>query len=218
MLVARPFLLLLVFAAGFLSFVAAGLLVFALLASSGGPDDPVGACRNSELDLESPESPGLRDVVTDPALAQTWQERWNAFRSEVDAGQGISITFEESEVTSRATRWLGDEDIPLKRVTICFYDGEAEARATAEVPGVRDVPFIGGVFDTEVRVRGRIDLSGDHPRIDITSMDAGKLPGFATGLVEDDIESLLKRQLEELTLSHAYDVTFRETQDEITVR
>jgi hypothetical protein len=218
LLVARPFLLLLVFVAGFLTFVAAGLLVFALLASSGGPDDPVGACRNTELDLESPESPGLRDVVTDPALAQTWQERWNAFRSEVDAGQGISITFEESEVTSRATRWLGDEDIPLKRVTICFYDGEAEARATAEVPVVSDIPFLGGIFETEVAARGNIDLSGEHPRIDITGLDAGKLPGFATGLVEDDIESLLNGQLEELTLSRAYDITFRETQAEITAR
>jgi hypothetical protein len=170
------------------------------LASSGGPDDPAGACRNSELDLESPESPGLRDVVTDPALAQTWQERWDAFRSEVDAGQGIRITFEESEVASRATRWLGDEDIPLKRVTICFYDGEAEARATAEVPVVSDIPFLGGIFETEVTARGNIDLSGEHPRIEITGLDAGKLPGFATGRVENDIESLINDQLAELTL------------------
>jgi hypothetical protein len=218
LLVARPFLFLFLFTAGSLTFIAAGLLIFALLAGSGGPDDPAGACRNSELDLESPESPGLRDVVTDPALAQHWQERWDAFQAQINAGEGVSITFEESELTSRATQWLGAEDIPLKRVTICFYGGEAEARATAEVPVVSDIPFLGGIFETEVGARGSIDLSGEHPRIDITSLDAGALPGFTTGLVEDDIESLINDQLAELTLGRLYDVTFRESQAEITVR
>ena len=218
MLVARPFLLLFVFATGSLTFVAAGLLIFALLASSGGPDDPAGACRNSELDLESPESPGLRDVITDPALSQQWQARWDAFRAQAEFGQPLSVTFEEGEVTSRATEWLSAEDIPLKRVTICFYEGEAEARATAEVPVVSDIPFLGGLFETEVGARGSIDLSGEHPRIDITSLDAGDLPGFTTGLVEDDIESLINGQLAELTLGRVYDVTFRETQAEISVR
>lgn len=218
MLVARPILFLLVFATGSLTFVAAALLIFALLAGSGGPDDPAGACRNSEIDLESPESPGLRDVVTDPKLAQHWQERWDAFQAQLDAGEGISITFEESEMTSRATAWLAAEDVPLKRVTICFYDGAAEARATAEVPVVSDIPLLGGIFETEVRARGAIDLSGEHPRIDITGLDAGALPGLATSLVEDDIESLVNDQLAELTMSRVYDATFRETQAEITVR
>lgn len=218
MLVARPFLFLLVFAAGSLTFVAAGLLIFALLAGSGGPDDPAGVCRNRELDLESPESPGLRDVVTDPALAQQWQERWDAFQAQLDAGEGAGITFEESEMTSRATQWLAAEDIPLKRVTICFYDGEGEARATAEVPVVSDIPLLGGIFETEVGARGSIDLSGEHPRIDITKLDAGALPGFATGLVEGDIESLVNDRLAEMSLGRIYDVTFRETQAEITVR
>ena len=218
MLVARPLLFLLVFAAGSLTFVAAALLVFAFLASSGGPDDSAGVCRNSELDLESPESPGLREVVTDPAFAQKWQERWDAFQAQLDAGETISITFEESEMTSRATSWLAAGDIPLKRVTICFYDGEAEARATAEVPVVSGIPLLGDVFETDVSARGSIDLSGQHPRIDITDLDAGSLPGIATGLVEADIEGLINDHLAELTLDRLYEVTFRETQAEITVR
>ena len=218
MLVARPFLFLVVFATGSLTFVAAGLLIFALLASSGGPDDPTGVCRNSELDLESPESPGLRDVVTDPALAQSWQERWDAFQAQLAAGEGAGIAFEESEMTSRATQWLAAEDIPLKRVTICFYDGEAAARATAEVPIVSDIPFLGDAFETEVAARGSIDLSGEHPRIAITKLDAGALPGVATGLVKDDIERLINDQLAEMTLTHIYDVTFSETRAEINVR
>lgn len=218
MLVVRPILFLIVFASGIVTVCAAALMLFVLLTASGSPGEISGACRNTSLDLESPESPGLRDVVTDPALALTWQERWDAFRSGVDAGQGTRISFEESEMTSRAAKYIADEDIPLKHITICFYDREAEARATAEIPGVRDIPVLGGVFDTEVRARGRIDLSGEHPRIDITSLEAGRLPGFASGLVEGDFESLINSRLAELTLSRSYDVAFREARADISVK
>lgn len=211
---AGPVRFLALFVAGSLTFATAGLLVFALLSSTGGPDEPAGSCRNTEFDLESPESPMHRAVKTDPALAQLWQVRWDAFRAESAAG----TVLEESEMTSRASEWLADEGVPLKRVTICFYDGEAEARASAEVPGASDIPLLGGAFETEVSARGTIDLSGEHPRIDITELDAGSLPGFATGLVKSDIESLVNAELAKLTLDRAYDVTFTETRARISVR
>ena len=211
---AKPFLTLALFVAGSLTFVVAGVVLFAVLASSGGPDEPVGTCRNSGASPGSVPLPSLRDIATTPALAQAWQERWDAFRSE----QGASVAFEESDVTSRADEWLEDEDVPLKHVTVCFYDGEAEARATAEVPGASDIPLLGGAFETEVSARGTIDLSGEHPRIDITDLDAGSLPGFATGMLEDDLESLVNDELDRLTLDRAYDVTFTETRAEITAR
>lgn len=211
---AGPVRFLALFVAGSLTFATAGLLVFAVLASVGGPDEPAGSCRNTEFDLESPESPMHRVVKTDPALAQLWQVRWDAFRAESAAG----TILEESEMTSRASEWLAGEGVPLKRVTICFYDGEAEARATAEVPGANDIPLLGGAFETEVSGRGTIDLSGEHPRIAITELDAGSLPGFATGLVKGDIESLVNAELAKLTLDRAYDVTFTETRARISVR
>lgn len=210
---AKPFLTLALFVAGSLTFVVAGVVIFGILAASGGPDEPAGTCR-AGVDGGAQGSDDLRDVLTDPALAQAWQERWDAFRAEQEA----SVAFEESDVTSRADEWLEDEDVPLKHVTVCFYDGEAEARATAEVPGASDVPLIGGVFETEVSARGTIDLSGEHPRIDITDLDAGSLPGFATGMLEDDLESLVNDELEKLTLDRTYDVTFTETHAEITAR
>jgi len=218
MLVARPVVFLLLFASGVLTVTVAALVLFAVLASSGGPDEPPGVCRNSEPDLEDPVSPGVRDAVNDPALAAQWQQRWDAFRAQMSTGQALSVTFEESEVTSRAAQWIASEDIPLKQVTVCFYDGEAETRATAQVPVVSDIPLLGGTFETEVSARGVIDLSGEHPRIDITHIDAGALPGFATALVEDDIESLVNNRLARLTLPWPMDVTFTETRAEITLR
>lgn len=213
---AKPFLTLALFVAGSLTFVVAGVVIFAVLASSGGPDEPVGTCRNRGSGPGSVPLPSLRDVATTPALAQAWQERWDAFRA-ATAGQG-SIEFQESDVTSRADEWLDDEDVPLKHVTVCFYDGEAEARATAEVPGASDIPLLGGVFETEVSARGTIDLSGEHPRIDITDLDAGSLPGLATGLLEDDLEFLVNDELDRFTLDRTYDVTFTETRAEISAR
>jgi hypothetical protein len=67
----------------------------------------------------------------------------------------------------------------------------------------------------QVSARGTIDLSGEHPRIDITDLDAGSLPGFATGLLEDELESLVNDELDKLTLDRAYDVTFTETRAEL---
>ena len=211
MFFAKPFVLLALFIAGSLTVVVAGVVIFAILAASGGSDEPAGACRAGG----DGASDDLRDVQTDPALAQTWQERWDAFRAQAASG---SISFGESEVTSRANEWLDDEDIPLKKITVCFHNGEAEARATAEVPVAGDIPLFGGAFETDVSARGTIDLSGEHPRIDITDIDAGSLPGFATGLVEDDIESLVNEELEQFTLNRPYDVSFTETQAEIAVR
>ena len=211
---AKPFLILALFVAGSLTFIVAGVVIFGILAGSGGPDEPPGTCRNPGSGPGSVPLPALRDLATTAALAQAWQERWDSFRAQ----QGASVAFEESDVTSRADQWLKDEDVPLKHVTVCFYDGEAEARATAEVPGASDIPLFGGVFETEVSARGTIDLSGEHPRIDFTDLDAGSLPGFATGPLEDDLESLVNDELDKLTLDRPYNVTFTETRAEISVR
>src|SRR5512145_868703 len=107
MFFAKPFVLLALFIAGSLTVVVAGVVIFGILAASGGPDEPSGACR-ARGDGASDD---LRDVQTDPVLAQTWQERWDAFRAQA---ANETITFDESEVTSRANEWLDDEDIPLE--------------------------------------------------------------------------------------------------------
>ena len=194
--------------------VVAGLILGIL--ASGDAGEPVGKCRNSDFDLESPTSVGLRDVVTDPALAAQFQQRWDAFEAQLDAGSPASVTFEEGELTSRVSQWVDDTDASLKDVTICIYDGKADARATAEIPYLAAVPFVGSVYETTVRVLGRIDLSGEHPEITTIELDAGDIPAWAVDPIQDDLEEIVNDRLADYDIEHDYTVTYREGQLEIS--
>jgi hypothetical protein len=184
--------------------------------ASGDAGDPPGKCRNSDFDLESPTSAGLRDAITDPELAAQFQQRWDAFEAQLDAGSPASVTFEEGELTSRVSKWVDDTAASLKDPTICIYDGKAEARATAEIPYLAKIPFLGSVYETDVRVLGRIDLSGEHPEITVIELDAGDIPDRAVDPIQDDLEDILNDRLADYDIEHDYTVTYREGQLEIS--
>ena len=194
--------------------VGGGFIVGIL--ASGSVGEAAGKCRNVELNLENPGSPGLRDALTNADLADQWQTRWDGFNATLDSGAAGGVTFEEGEATSRVARWIDETDAPLSEVTVCFYDGTAEARGHVNIPILNDVPLIGGVFETDVRVLGRIELGGDHPRIRIAEMDAGDFPDWMSDPIKDDIEEIVNDRLANLTIKHQYTVTFRESQMEIT--
>jgi hypothetical protein len=193
-----------------------GLAVFSVMASFGGPDDRQRVCRDRVSGPDEEEPPAEREIVIDDALAAEWQIRWEIYTGHINAGEVASIVFDESSVNSRADQFIASEGIPLDKVFVCFHNGEAEARATANNPILGGIPLLGDVTDTDVRATGRIDLSGSHPRINITEVEAGSLPGFATWIVERDLESVINRRLNRLTLPHAFDVTFREAEVEIS--
>jgi hypothetical protein len=77
---AKPLLTLALFVAGSLTFVVAGVVMFAVLASSGGPDEPVETCRNSGA------SPGS---VPLPSLGRTTRWRSLAERRDVSGKAGL---------------------------------------------------------------------------------------------------------------------------------
>ena len=118
-------------------------------------------------------------------------------------------------MTSRAAQWVDETDAPLKDVTVCFYDGTAEARARAEMPVLADVPLLGGAFEADVRILGRIETEGGVARVTITEIDAGDIPDWATGPVEDDLEEIVNSRLDDYDVGHTYTVTYRERQIEI---
>jgi hypothetical protein len=166
--------------------------------------------------VESATSPGLRDAPTDPALAQQFQERWDDFNARLDAGTAASVTFEEGQVTSRAAQWAEETDAPLEDITVCIYDGIAQGRARAELPVLAKAPLIGGLFETDVSATGRMDLSGEHPEITIVEIEAGDIPDWAIGPVEDEIEEVVNERLSQYDIEHTYEVAYREGQVEIT--
>jgi hypothetical protein len=194
-------------------FVVTGVILGAL--ASGDAGDPPGSCQNSDPNPEDASSPGAREVVTDPGLAAQFQTRWDEFQAQLDAGNPASVTFEESELTSRAQQWVDETDAPLDDVTICIYDGIAEARAVADIPYASEVPVIGGVYETNVRATGRIDLSGENPEVVIVDFEAGDIPEWATDPIQDDIEEAINDRLADYDIVHDYTVTYREGQLEI---
>ena len=193
----------------------AGGFIIGILAAGKVGEAP-GKCRNVELNAENTESPGLRDALTDPTLATQWQQRWDQFNATLDTGSAGSVTFEEGEATSRVAQWIDETDAPLSEVTICFYAGIAQAGGHANIPILNDVPLIGGLFETDVRVLGRIELGGEQPRIRIAEMDAGDFPDWMSDPIKDDIEEIVNERLADLTIRHRYTVTLRESQMEIT--
>jgi hypothetical protein len=200
---------------GALAATVAVVAIVALL-SSGEAGEASGKCRNSSVDLESATSPGLRDAVTDPTLAQQWQRRWDEFNAQLDTGTPASATFEEGEATSRAAQWAADTNAPLEDITICLYDGIAQARARAELPVLGGLPLIGGAFETDVSIEGRINLEGVQPEITIVDIEAGDIPDWATDPLRDNVEEIVNGRLDDYEIRREYMVAYREGQIEIT--
>lgn len=162
-------------------------VVFFFLAITGSP----GACDAEE-----------RTVTTSFQFAADYEEKWDSMGALLDGGQPASATFSESEVTSRASVWLEEQDAPIDDIMICFGDGTAATSAKI------DIPFVPGNID--VLARGSLILAGTVADSEITDLEVGGLPGPITDLVEDFIDRVIKDQTEDLDLDHSYTLVFTE--------
>ena len=61
-----------------------------------------------------------------------------------------------------------------------------------------------------VTIRGRIDLGGTQPVLDLTRMEVGNLPVFLTAGVQEEIEGAVNAALAGVDLQHRYSLEFRE--------
>ena len=143
-------------------------IVVVALTFTGSPS----ACSDRNIDVSEPARVRLAD-------------KWETFEEEA-AQRSATVTFDESEVTSRAVKWGDDEGIGLDniRVYLC-QDGYAEATATFTGPG----PNI------DILARGTLDLTGARPVIDVQDVKIGNLPGFvpldvALDFVDDEDKTL----------------------------
>jgi hypothetical protein len=190
-----------------------GAVAMVALAATGDVGQANG-CRN-----DTPDSSGVhqvRGVNSDSKLADSWQSKWVEFDAKLDAGQAATVSFTESEVTSRAARYLDEKNAPINNLIICFHDGSAEASANVDLPILGDLPAVGGALDANVLVRGTIDLSGGNPKIVITDIEAGNLPSSAAERLEGQIEDLVNDRLDDLSLEHTMTATFSEGSVEIS--
>ncbi len=152
-----------------------------ILAFSGGPD---------------PCNPGGGPITVDAANAAKFQEKWDAFDIILDGGSPSSVTFNESEVTSRADQYITDEtDVDFKDIRICIDDGFGEATGSLEA-------ILG--LETDIKVSGTLDLTGDHPVAKDVDIEIGNVPGFITDAIEGFVDDAIDEALEDIELSHTY--------------
>lgn len=144
---------------------------------------------------------GDREVQISSALAQQFQARLDQFEERLDAGQADSFTFDESEATSRGREFLDENDAPIEDLKICFSaDGPSASGKVSAVAGL----------NLDVKVSGKVNLSGEHPRIDNLDIDVGLVPGFVTGGLEGLIEDVINDQFDHIDVEHQLTITFAE--------
>lgn len=196
-------------------FVLAGIIgavAMVGLAATGDVGEANG-CRSRVTGADGTQE--FRGVNADPSLADAWQAKWDEFDAKLDAGQSASVSFTESETTSRATRYLDSKDTPVSNLVICFHDGDAEAFGKVGLPVLGDLPGVGGAFESNARVSGTIDFTGANPKIVISEIEAGNLPSSAAEKLKGQIESLINGRLEDLSLTHDFTPVFSEGSVEI---
>jgi hypothetical protein len=190
----------------------AGAVVLTALAATGDVGDPNG-CRSEIADAAGNHE--VRGVDNDPAIADAFEAKWQAFDAQLDAGQSASVSFTESEATSRAQRYLDAKEALVRNLQICFHEGFAEATGNVEMPILADLPGIGESLNTNIRARGAIDFSGAKPRIVIAEIEAGNLPTEASERLRGRIEGAINERLNELFLQHQHAAKFTEGAIEI---
>lgn len=144
---------------------------------------------------------GGRQVESTSALADQLETKLDGLNAQLDAGQAASITFDESEATSRASRFLDEENAPIGGLKICLNpDGPSASGNLEAVLGL----------DVNAKVSGSILLDAEHPRVDNLDIDVGAVPGFAAGGFEGAIEDVINDQLKHISLDHQLTITFGE--------
>ena len=140
-----------------------------------------------------------REVQVSPGLAQQFQARLDAFDEQLDAGQPASVTFDESEATSRGIAFLEEHDAPIEDLKICLNpEGPSASGKVSAVLGQ----------DINAKVSGKANLSGQHPRLDDLDIDVGRVPGFITGAFEGIIEDVINDQFDHIDIEHRLSITF----------
>ncbi len=120
-----------------------------------------------------------REIPVSAAAAQAVDDKWDVF-SEQSAAGPASVTYTETEVTSRGVRYLDENDVPMDDLQVYLCpDGYGEAKGKMSLAGM----------DANVLLRGTLDLTGEQPRLDIQSVRAGNLPSaIATTLVNQVLD------------------------------
>jgi RND superfamily putative drug exporter len=139
-------------------------------------------------------------IIVNHANAEAFDRKWAAFQAALGGGSTASVTFNESEVTSRVNAWNDEKDI-FEEIRVCIHDGYGEATGTLDGAGVVDAAF---------KMTGTIELNGEHPAAHIDDIDLGNVPGPLLAALEDLAENPIEEALDDVDLNHTYTMTYTE--------
>ena len=185
-------------AIGITTTIFVAVVIFAavntILAFSDGP----GVC-----------TPGGGPITVNAANAEKFDQKWDDFDAVLDGGSPSSVTFNESELSSRADRYFREEKgIDFRDVRVCIHDGYAEATGTLDA-------ILG--LEVEVKLKGTMDLTGDTPEVEIDDIEFGKVPGWLVDIADAILgaEGDIDDGLDDIELKHTYAPSLTEGEAQI---
>lgn len=151
--------------------------------------------------------PGGAAIVISEQNADAFQQKWDAFDAALDAGTPATVTFSESEVSSRAVRAaegrVDDQDF-VQNFQVCLHDGYGEISGSLNLPAF---------LDTRFKVRGTATIE-DNLVVKVDRAELGSIPGFLEDWASDRIDDTID-VLGEDEFGHHYVLTLREGEAQI---
>jgi hypothetical protein len=138
--------------------------------------------------------PGGGPITLSDGASDAFKLKWTAFDASLAGGAPASVSFDESELSSRATSYLDDHDAPFDDVRVCVHDGYGEGSSTISLGGL----------DVDVKLKGTLDLDGAHPEANIDNIEIGNAPGWLASPLERLVNRALDDQLDDIDLNHRY--------------
>jgi hypothetical protein len=152
-----------------------------------------------------PCTPGGGAIEISDAHAQSFDTKWDGLDAALAGGGSSSITLTESEVSSRANKYIDDKGGDVNDVQVCIHDGYGE------VTGSVDVAVGSGKF----KAKGAVALNAGRPVVDFQDIELGNVPGFALAPFENAVENAIQELLDDITLEHTYAPSLSDGQAEI---
>jgi hypothetical protein len=154
------------------------VVITGILAFSGGP---------------SPCTPGGTAKIEDSdANAVAFDAKWDQMNAALDGGAPASITLTESEITSRANKFLKDEGGDIGTVQVCIYSGSGETTGEVDLP----------VGSAKFKASGTVSLDGPHPVAEFDDIEVGSIPGVVMDPFESAVEDAIQELLDDVNLDH----------------
>ncbi len=165
--------------------VAVGALAF-----TGGP----GPC-----------TPGSGAIEISDANSQSFDTKWKTLDDALAGGTASPITLSESELSSRANKFVNAKSADVSDLRVCIHNGYGEVTGSVDV-------FLGS---SSFKVKGTVALSSGHPVVDFQDIEVGNVPGFVLGPLKSAVEDAIQHQLDDLKLKHTYSPTLTDGQAQI---